>query len=178
MSMDGVGTKTITAFAYGSNMLTARLRERCPSARPLGVAELRGYELRWHKRSRKDGSSKCDVIQSTSAGASVFGVLYEIAVSEKADLDRAEGLRSGYDEAEVKLHTAGGEIAAVAYVATDIDPDLKPYSWYHAFVLAGAREHRLPETYVNILQSVVATQDPDRTRHDRNMLLTGSEARQ
>ena len=32
--------ETLTAFAYGSNMLTSRIRERCPSARPLGMAEL------------------------------------------------------------------------------------------------------------------------------------------
>ena len=46
-------------FAYGSNMPSARLRGRCPSARAIGIAELRGHELRWHKRS-KDGSGKCD----------------------------------------------------------------------------------------------------------------------
>lgn len=44
-------------FAYGSNMPTARIRARCPSAVAMGVAELRGYELRWHKISN-DGSGK------------------------------------------------------------------------------------------------------------------------
>ena len=42
-------------FAYGSNMLTSRLRRRCPSAMPLGVATLIGYELRWHKKSKDGG---------------------------------------------------------------------------------------------------------------------------
>ncbi|WP_323032988.1 gamma-glutamylcyclotransferase family protein [Paracoccus sp. (in: a-proteobacteria)] len=35
----------IITFAYGSNMPTARIRARCPSAVAMGVAELRGYEL-------------------------------------------------------------------------------------------------------------------------------------
>ena len=58
-------------FAYGSNMPSARLRGRCPSARAIGIAELRGHELRWHKRS-KDGSGKCDIVAvdtpNTAAG--------------------------------------------------------------------------------------------------------------
>ncbi|WP_181951802.1 gamma-glutamylcyclotransferase family protein [Sphingobium fluviale] len=38
-------------FAYGSNMFTPWLCQptRCPSARAVGIAELRGHELRWHK---------------------------------------------------------------------------------------------------------------------------------
>ena len=48
-------------FAYGSNMLTDRLRERCPDARPLGAAIARGYVLSFSKRSR-DGSSKATLL--------------------------------------------------------------------------------------------------------------------
>ena len=43
-------------FAYGSNMLTARLHKRCPSARILGTAVAPGLVLRFWKRS-KDGSA-------------------------------------------------------------------------------------------------------------------------
>jgi len=173
MATDVSAPVTITAFAYGSNMLAARLRERCPSARPIGVAELCGYELRWHKRS-VDGSGKCDVVRRD--GASVFGVLYEIPNTEKGDLDKAEGLGQGYDETEVTVGRVDGERAAVAYVATDLDATLKPYSWYHAFVLVGAREHGLPESYVHAPAAVAVQQDPDRTRHERNMRLLGVEA--
>jgi hypothetical protein len=44
-------------FAYGSNMLTARLRERCPSARPLGLAAAPGYGVAFNKQGM-DGSGK------------------------------------------------------------------------------------------------------------------------
>jgi gamma-glutamylcyclotransferase len=40
---------TIVNFAYGSNMLTRRLRERAPSARTVGTGVLHGHTLRWHK---------------------------------------------------------------------------------------------------------------------------------
>lgn len=81
---------TFLYFAYGSNMFTPWLCQpaRCPSARALGVAELRGHELRWDKASKKDGSGKCDI--PNSPNASVFGVLYTIAAGEKSALDRAE----------------------------------------------------------------------------------------
>lgn len=55
-------------FAYGSNMLFARIRERVFSVKRIGVAALRGYKLRWHKVS-VDGSGKCNVVPSGDNGA-------------------------------------------------------------------------------------------------------------
>lgn len=156
------------SFAYGSNMPAARLRERCPSARAIGIAELPGHELRWHKRSR-DGSGKCDIVASDTA--SMFGVLYEIANDDKRALDSAEGLGAGYEEIEIEVLCGGHPITAKAYRATDTDPALWPYTWYRALVIAGAKEHSLPASYIARLESVPANQDSDRTRHDRNMAL-------
>lgn len=56
------------SFACGSNMLTARLRERVSSARPVGTACLPGFSLRWHKVS-VDGSGKCDVVEDVLSGS-------------------------------------------------------------------------------------------------------------
>lgn len=159
-------------FAYGSNMPTARLRERCSSARAFGVAELPGYELRWHKKS-KDGSGKCDIVPTSQPGVSVFGVLYEIASGEKASLDRAEGLGAGYDETEIEVYRAADRLTVKAYVAAATDPTLKPYSWYRDLAIAGAKEHRLPDDYIARLEAVPADQDPDQKRHDENMALIG-----
>jgi gamma-glutamylcyclotransferase len=82
---------TFLNFAYGSSMLTRRLRERVPSANSIAVATLVGYKLRWHKVS-KDHSGKCDVVQTENPRDKVVGVVYEILNSEKASLDSAEGL--------------------------------------------------------------------------------------
>lgn len=163
-------------FAYGSNMPTARIRDRCPSARSLGVAELRGHELRWHKAS-KDGSGKCDIVASEAPDASVFGVLFEIAGDEKPALDRAEGKDFGYEEIERDVLCGQKQVKAKAYRATNTDPALQPYTWYRALVIAGAREHGLPAPYVAQLEAVAANDDPDRERHDKSMaLIEGAEA--
>ncbi|NML89167.1 gamma-glutamylcyclotransferase [Sphingobium sp. TB-6] len=167
---------SFVSFAFGSNMPVARLRERCPSARPLGIAELPGHELRWHKRS-KDGSGKCDIVASATPGLSVFGVLYEIADQEKAALDRAEGLGAGYEEIEVEVLSDGDLVKARAYRATDTDPALRPYTWYRALVIAGAQEHELPAPYIASLESVSANEDANRARHDeRIVLIEGARA--
>ena len=52
---------TFYYFAYGSNLLTCRLRQRTPSARVVDRAILRQHELRWHKAAT-DGSGKCDAV--------------------------------------------------------------------------------------------------------------------
>jgi gamma-glutamylcyclotransferase len=143
-------------FAYGSNMLTARLRERCASARPLGMATLPRYELKWHKRS-KDGSGKCDIVESVEGEASVHGVLYEIPDHEKSRLDRAEGLGYGYEQVAIEVSQDGRPVSAVAYVATNVDSTLKPFDWYQAHVVEGAVEHGLPAEYIAGLRAVEVT---------------------
>jgi len=152
-------------FAYGSNMSLARLRARTPSAKPLGVAELAGHALRWHKRS-VDGSGKCDVVEEE---ASVWGVLYSIDAAEKPRLDAAEGLHMGYAECYVDVVVAErGPVTAQVYHATDVVRTLRPYHWYKAYVLAGAREHGLPAEYVAALEAVESISDPDTDRAARH----------
>lgn len=155
------------AFAYGSNMLSARLKNRCPSAQPLGVAQLSGHELRWHKCST-DGSGKCDAV-SVDSDHAVFGVVYEIAAHDKAALDRAEGLGHGYDQRDATVILMGDPSIVSMYFATEIEPAFKPYTWYKALVVAGAKEHGLPTPYIASLEAIEVSEDPDRTRHDRNM---------
>ncbi len=88
----------------------------------------------------------------------VWGVLYRIDCAEKADLDRIEGLGVGYDEHEVVVATATGEIAARTYRARPnaVNATLRPRQWYKAHVLDGAREHGLPASYVAMIEDVEA----------------------
>lgn len=158
-------------FAYGSNMLHARLHQRVPSARPLGVARLVRYRLAWHKAST-DGSGKCDVVPSHDVDE-VWGVLYAIDSDHKAALDRVEGVGDGYDAVALTVEFDGASVEAEAYRATDVDPALPPYGWYKALVVAGAREHGLPEDYVRTLDAIEAVRDTDETRRREHAALLG-----
>lgn len=137
----------------------------------MGIGALGSYDLRWHKRSR-DGSGKCDVVPTNNAATIVYGVLYEIPAREKKTLDRAEGLGEGYDEEKVEVAFKGARRVACIYHATDIDPSLKPYTWYKALVVAGAKEHVLPADYIERLLTTDATEDPNRKRDTRNWRLS------
>lgn len=105
-----------------------------------------------------------------------MGVLYEIAGSEKAALDVAEGLGRGYKEIEVKVLCQGQQMTAKAYQATRVNNAFIPYSWYRALVIAGAKQHQLPEDYIACLVASPAKEDPDRDQHRKNMRLIGIEA--
>ncbi|MES1945364.1 AIG2 family protein [Salinisphaera sp. PC39] len=159
-------------FAYGSNMLTARLARRVPSARPLGAARLPGHVLRFHKRG-DDGSGKCNALSTGGGGDVVHGVLFEVDGDRLDRLHAAEGPGYAFDEVEVD---AGGEtLPAVTYRARSawLDDALAPYTWYQAFVVAGAREHGLPPDYVTAIENVFARRDPNLWRHLRNRWIRG-----
>ena len=163
---------TFRTFAYGSNLLSARLKERCPSARSRGVAWLPAHELRWHKRSM-DGSGKCDVV-AASIDHAVLGVVFEIDANEKPALDQAEGLGHGYNQKDATVILNGDAVTVSIYFATTTNPSLKPYTWYKALVVAGAKEQGLPPAYIASLEAVEASEDFDRARHDRNMRIVGA----
>ena len=156
----------IVYFAYGSNMSTARLRERMPSCEALGIATLPGHALHFHKRSA-DKSGKCNAFASGN-DSSVIGVLFSFDPAERAKLDEAEGVGSGYEHAVVTvINDKGRRQKVLTYLAIPdyIDDSLKPYSWYKDFVLAGGREHGLPPDYIaENIQSVEAVEDPNETR--------------
>jgi gamma-glutamylcyclotransferase len=151
-------------FAYGSNMLTARLRERAPSATAIGIGQLEGYALRWDKRSWRDGSGKCDAEFTGQWSDVVWGVVFELAPEDKPALDQAEGLGNGYMEKVVRILTEAGPTTAVTYLATDKDASIRPYHWYKALVIAGAREHGLPSRYRSRLELVATVSDHDPVR--------------
>ena len=152
-------------FAYGSNLLAARLRARTPSATFVCTARLHGYTLRFWKRGRDD-SGKATIIPSEQPHDQVIGVVYEIDEPERADLDRAEDLGHGYDSIEVRLAGREGDLDAFTYRArpSHLDRSLMPFDWYRDLVIAGAVEHGLPEAYIGRLRQVRATSDPDPDR--------------
>ena len=147
-------------YAYGSNMLLARLSKRVPSAKALSIGTLVGHKLMWHKVS-SDGSGKCDAYQTNNENDILYGVIFKMDENDKPSLDRAEGLGYGYEQKMVSVHSEndGKEIEAITYYATNIKDGLQPYHWYKNFVLEGAIENALPEEYVEIIRNVESMND-------------------
>ena len=157
-------------FSYGSNMSLKRIRSRTPSAVVDSVACLSGHVMKFRKRSNKDGSAKCDVVETSNRDDVVWGVVFEIDDVEKTYLDNAEGLGYGYEQKAVELTGPDGKtLRAYTYYATDIDDGLKPFTWYTEHVLRGARENGLPAEYIAGIEEIESIQDPDRERHEREL---------
>lgn len=129
---------------------------------------LPGHVLRFHKRSRigDDLSGKCNVVASARSTDIVHGVVYSIDEAERRALDRAEGAGVGYRVVELEVSVGERVCRASSYQAHPdwIDDGLRPYDWYLALVVEGARIHGLPQWWVEHLQKMPDWPDPDRQR--------------
>jgi len=159
---------TFLYFAYGSNLLSARLKARTPSARPAGRAMLPRFALRWHKIGADD-TGKCDIVFTDRPGDAVHGVAYLIRRAELKHLDRVEELGFGYYACNVQIRIGASRKLARTYRAIPVDPSLKPLDWYKRFVVNGAREHGLPDHYVAALARAPAIVDTNQPRRMRNL---------
>lgn len=147
-------------FAYGSNMSEKRLQKRVPSAKRLGKYYLKSHQLRFHKAS-EDGSAKCDAYCTDNPEDIIIGALFEMNESDRAYLDKVEGLGLGYDEKYVSvISDTAEEVTALIYVATHINNNLKPYTWYLNHVVIGAKETGVPDEYLTSIETTSAIADP------------------
>ncbi len=163
-------------FAYGSNLSRPRIEARLGACRGLGAACLKGYCLRFHKRG-VDASGKCNVLYGGDGRRRVYGGLYRLTAPQARDLDQFEG--QGYVRQGVTVIHQHRPLEAYTYIASSqwIDDRLRPYDWYHALVLQGARELGLPATYVRGIAAASFSIDPDPVRRRSHwQLLAGVES--
>jgi gamma-glutamylcyclotransferase len=163
-------------FAYGSNLLTPRLTARCPSAKVIGRATATDYRFEFSKVSHRDGSAKATL--RVAPGALTHGVVYEVDLAERDTLDRFEGVGLGYkrpDDIEF-LFEDGGTVTGSTYIATDPQDGLRPFDWYLALILAGAREHALHASHVSAISMSQYDTDTDHTREGRIAAVAALEA--
>ena len=156
-------------FAFGSNMLSARLQARTESALPRGLARLPGWRLAFHKRGG-DGSGKCDICPG-NASDYVLGIVYDIDAGQLPELDRFEG--SGYRRTSIDVSYGDRVWPCATYRAVDgfIDPSLRPFDWYHRLVVTGLIEHGADAGYLDSLRGVHCISDPDVRRPERRQAL-------
>ena len=123
--------------------------------------------MRFHKIGT-DGSGKCTLIPTGNDADVVYGVLYKIADSDLAGLDREEGVHlGGYARHSLRLRLPNGDTSeAMTYIAGDryLDASCLPFDWYRDLVVVGAREHGLPSAYLRELKQTAAVPDPDTAR--------------
>ena len=155
---------TLNYIAYGSNLFPPRLAARITIRGVAGTIALPGYRLAFNKRGA-DGSGKCNL--QPCHGERAHGVVYQIETLAKPTLDRIEGVGHGY-RVDLWRDALGGECFFYRAEESALDDALQPFDWYHAYVLAGARQHALPSDYVAAIAAVATQVDHDASRRAEN----------
>lgn len=136
-------------FAYGSNLLSSRMRERVPSAEPRGPARLADHRLTTDKRGR-DGTGKANL--RPGPGEWVWGVVWSL---DPGDWERLDAIETGYRRVAVDVVGSGDEcVRAETYISDRLtdDPVLDPA--YKRCLVDGARAHGLPGDWVRRLEAL------------------------
>jgi len=118
-------------FAYGSNMDASAMARRCPRSKALGLARLERHRLvvmreGWLTAVRDPRSA-------------VHGVLWDLALSDVAALDRYEGLSQGlYAKLMQPVIAERAPKQAIVYFGVNSGPGVARPA-YMAEILAAAR---------------------------------------
>ena len=135
-------------FAYGSNMSTAYLREYCPSARFQQRAQLPNYRIEFRRYSTDLRGGISTII--VAPGEMVHGVIYAVAEAEIKALDILEDVPLGIYRRDTfwLLAEDGRWQSADLYQVAEPAGPYTPSAHYLDYMIAGAREHSLPQAYV------------------------------
>ena len=147
-------------FAYGSNMDWEQMKERCPSAQFVGVAELRDHTLAFTRRSVKRGCGVCDAVAQN--GKVMWGPVFEIRDADIGRLDAEEGYQPGraknsYWRKECHVFMNGDDkqpMAVMTYFGDPQDKPPLPNARYKNQLLSGARRWQLPDSYMKELEAI------------------------
>jgi gamma-glutamylcyclotransferase (GGCT)/AIG2-like uncharacterized protein YtfP len=141
-------------FAYGANMDTSAMAERCPRSRPLGRARLARHRF---------------IVMETGFAsvardnrAHVHGLLWDLALADAPALDRYEDVARGlYRKLVLPVLRDGtaGAAHALVYVGC-AEREGAPAAGYMESVTAAARALALPPPYVAFLESLAPSRAP------------------
>ncbi len=140
-------------FAYGSNLLREQKEKRTGTIGEARRARLDGYRITFNKRG-DDGTGKANIMPDVAH--MVWGVVYLCNPTALTEMDKHEGVRGGHYYREIVcVQCDSGEVLeAVTYIAGDtfLQDSLVPTSDYLLRILRGAREHGLPQDYINEIE--------------------------
>lgn len=125
------------------------MRERCPSARLLGAAELRDFKLAFTIYSAKRKCGCADIVGD--AGSSLWGLLYELSEYDLHELDRQEGCPDNYRRRMVTVLHNSVPVDVQTYEVACKKRVSPPSKEYMGLIRASAEKYSFPREYQNLL---------------------------
>lgn len=92
--------------AYGSNLNLQQMARRCPTAKVVGIAMLRNWQLYFHGAATIE---RCK-------GAKVPVVIWALQTKDEAALDIYEGWPRMYRKENVRITLRGKQVRAMVYI--------------------------------------------------------------
>lgn len=134
-------------FAYGANMDAGAMAARCPASILVGRGRLHRHRF----IIMREGYAS--VLRDPNA--TVWGVLWDLALADVPALDRYEGVAGGlYTKAYQPISTAGGVKRALIYLGGSRTTGV-PRPRYLEPVITAARAAQLPDGYVREIEGWV-----------------------
>ena len=120
--------------AYGVGLNRTEMAKHCPTAKSIGVTELKNFRLAFR------GGKACAVATIEKAkGGSVPALIWEITPQDEAALDRWIGMPEQYRKETVKVRWNGTAIDVLVYMLIGHKPHNKPSAFYYSTLLEGYR---------------------------------------
>ena len=136
------GARPHLYFAYGSNLDQAQMRQRCPTARKVGVGRLDRYRLGFAGWSARWGGAVATVLRDPEA--STPGLVWALSGEDLKRLDRFEGHPVVYRRRTLWVDLGEPRKQRVqVYVKQAIDPEL-PSERYFGVVLRAYVRYGFP----------------------------------
>ena len=144
-------------FAYGSNLDTGQMRERCPSAAPLGIGKLSGHRLAFSRFSRTRGCGVADIIPGDEDD--VWGLVYDLSEADlTGKLDHYEGYPHKYTRLVLTVEMVEGvRLEAWVYSVVDKREHVAPDDHYLDIMRSAAAELGFPAAYRSMLDDLRPT---------------------
>ncbi|MSQ09042.1 MAG: gamma-glutamylcyclotransferase [Dehalococcoidia bacterium] len=124
-------------FAYGSNLHTGQMKERCPDSKQMGVCTLPEFRLVFRKYADVEPAEGCVV----------RGAVYRLSVADEENLDIYEGFpkgEQGYDKAYFSASFDGTPATVMFYWRRRYDRYEAPPKDYVRCIRDGYRHWGLP----------------------------------
>ena len=141
--------KTVTYFAYGSNMDVEQMRMRCPGAEILCTAVLPDYKF------ALDSEGCATVIPCE--GKEVYGVLWSINKDDEKVLDRYDGVAAGcYGKEILKVCCEGylSKFPVLVYVSCRGENNGERRDGYIKKIVAAATKLGFDDSYLGMLNDI------------------------
>ena len=152
----------IKYFAYGSNLDLPQMKRRCPSSKLISKGSLSGYRLTFNRFSSGWGGGVADVIREP--GSKVWGLIFEISVTDLERLDRYEGYNkdqtSLYERWKAVIDTPDGQVCDVwVYTVVEKQKFVPPTSEYLQIIKDAAVKWNFPKSYQDDWYLIPCTTD-------------------